>query len=377
LTVGVSPEVAMQARHAAMRMEAGSSSDDEPEVPDHGELANPQDFEEDTYSMVACSIVRDMHFMRKGHKGALRGVRLFTTIFCLVVTLFLQVYLITRIKKYVTAKAVHDVRDVYGTFETKMYAASGLVKTVNGNNRANGVTPLLKDHFASLSSDEQETVCTIPFSKPYFLATILFIWTLRCMDSLKSVFHLFIGLLWQTRKATDMGHAFDVPPLEKCRDVDELEVFQSLHDGLDDGTVILMQMSMMAKVLIAFLVLIPRMIIASVLLWLGCRWLTATTDFGDLILNAVALEFILQLKDMIYVTLVPLRCKNDLSKTKMMPVRRYLDIGWRALGAMFMLLCLAALWVYLYMFHFQSVLPGYHWDVSEICSKFIADRYSV
>ena len=45
------------------------------------------------------------------------------------------------------------------------------------------------------------------------------------------------------------------------------------------------------KAIITFLVLLPRFGIACYLLWLGCRWLTATNNFADLILNAVALEF--------------------------------------------------------------------------------------
>ena len=37
--------------------------------------------------------------------------------------------------------------------------------------------------------------------------------------------------------------------------------------------------------------MIPRWIIDVYLLWLGCRWLCATPNFGDLLLNSVrALE---------------------------------------------------------------------------------------
>jgi len=45
-------------------------------------------------------------------------------------------------------------------------------------------------------------------------------------------------------------------------------------------------------------VLVPRTIITCLLLWLGCRWLLATNNFADLVLNAVALEFILSTKTM-------------------------------------------------------------------------------
>lgn len=34
-----------------------------------------------------------------------------------------------------------------------------------------------------------------------------------------------------------------------------------------------------------------RIIVAMLLAYIGCRWLAATQSFGDLILNALALEF--------------------------------------------------------------------------------------
>lgn len=37
----------------------------------------------------------------------------------------------------------------------------------------------------------------------------------------------------------------------------------------------------------------------GVILLLGCRWLVATSDMGDLILNAVALEFLLVLNSLV------------------------------------------------------------------------------
>merc|ERR1712137_391436 len=130
------------------------------------------------------------------------------------------------------------------------------------------------------------------------------------------------------------------------------------------------------KVILAIIVLC-RLGICSILLWMGCRWLVATTNFGDLVLNSVALVFVLELKDFLYVILVPARNKRDLQNT-------YIDSAKesekpnpaRFLGT-FAWLIVAVIWVYLYICHFQRVLPGYKWDVKKVCVAWITERYSL
>merc|ERR1719163_1784339 len=71
-----------------------------------------------------------------------------------------------------------------------------------------------------------------------------------------------------------------------------------------------------AKLAIFVFGICPRVGIALYLLWIGCRWLLATNNFSDIILNAVALEFVLLFKDAIYLALVPTRNRIDLENTK-------------------------------------------------------------
>ena len=46
-----------------------------------------------------------------------------------------------------------------------------------------------------------------------------------------------------------------------------------------------------ARILVTIFVLLPKIAVAVMLTYIGCRWLAATQSFGDLILNALALEF--------------------------------------------------------------------------------------
>merc|ERR1711862_456298 len=82
-----------------------------------------------------------------------------------------------------------------------------------------------------------------------------------------------------------------------------------------------MGLTVKIKVFFCLFMFVPRWAITSYLLWLGCRWLTATNDFADLILNAVALEFIMALKEFIYLALAPVMNMRECENTRMMPAR--------------------------------------------------------
>merc|ERR1719352_770167 len=76
------------------------------------------------------------------------------------------------------------------------------------------------------------------------------------------------------------------------------------------------------KVALLGFVQCPRIIMNSFLLWLGARWLTATLGFGDLLLNALALEFILNLAGLLYQAMVPHNGKVMTQRTYIKHIHR-------------------------------------------------------
>ncbi len=113
----------------------------------------------------------------------------------------------------------------------------------------------------------------------------------------------------------------------------------------------------------------PRFPIAAVLLVVGCRWLSATTNFEELFLNSLGLAFILELKEIVYSSLTPLRTKRDLLLTKMKPMNDRLNLSMYQVLRGFPPLVATCCWVWLYMFHLQRVLPSYAWDVRRVCTN--------
>merc|ERR1711897_100615 len=66
------------------------------------------------------------------------------------------------------------------------------------------------------------------------------------------------------------------------------------------------------------MVVLPRAMITLRVLYLGSRWLLATTPFGELVLNAVALEFVLFISRVNFRAFVSKRSRIDHKNTKVL-----------------------------------------------------------
>merc|ERR1719401_2961347 len=99
----------------------------------------------------------------------------------------------------------------------------------------------------------------------------------------------------------------------------------------------------------------------AVLLWLGCRWLAATPNFSDILLNAVALEFILLLKELLYNSMVPARSRRETANTLILPVENRSPPSLWVLGKSSIWGMVSVAWVLIYIRYLQAVLPQYNW----------------
>mmetsp|Transcript_45226 Transcript_45226/g.96615 ORF Transcript_45226/g.96615 Transcript_45226/m.96615 type:complete len:374 (-) Transcript_45226:36-1157(-) len=323
------------------------------------------EFEEDMFGMVICSLVRDSRDMMagNGHVPA-KACRLLTTMMLLFFCIGIQTFLLLKVKQFVSAKAVHDIRAAYDKFEITMYMDT----TLNANGKHRGVAGTFNaSRFDELSADDQSAACRIPLSQPDFFFVILVIWTLTCCYELRQCIFLFRTLIFNTKTIPSMKDAL--------KDFED-EATEG-DDYLLDGLTVYM------KVVIVTLVILPRALITMVLTWLGCRWLLATNNFADLILNAVALEFILTMKEMLYHTLMTRKNKGDVGTTKLRPAIQKENAGVFVFVGAALWIVVAAAWVALYMGiphkmeGLQLVLPDYRWDVHEVCTAWVEWRYCV
>lgn len=56
---------------------------------------------------------------------------------------------------------------------------------------------------------------------------------------------------------------------------------------------------------IILLVGVPKILISLILLWLGCEWLSATIQFEDLVMNTVAMGFIVNIDEILFEAVLP------------------------------------------------------------------------
>mmetsp|Transcript_35122 Transcript_35122/g.54550 ORF Transcript_35122/g.54550 Transcript_35122/m.54550 type:complete len:570 (-) Transcript_35122:49-1758(-) len=330
----------------------------EGEVHDIREV-EPIELESDTFGMTVCSLVRDSYFLSIHGASLARVIRVITSLALVVLTIGLQVFLLAKIKEFVTAEAVSDIRDAYDKYEIAIYGEQHTTLTANGKHRGNIAMPPLdeaKKRLATLSNDDQEAVCHIPLSQPHFFGVILLVWTLICMAELKKAFTLHQHLIMLPNVST---------MAEALRPGDDVS---TNTDGVIEGMTILM------KIFLTILMFIPRVLVTCYLLWIGCRWLLATTDFGNLVSNAVALEFILLIKEALYAALTPFRSHLDLNATKIQPFPKQMRPAWFYFVGSAILFAVANLWVYMYMHHWQAVLPGYKWDVHAVCVDYMSNK---
>jgi len=313
--------------------------------------------EQDMHGVVLCAVVRDIHSLATTSINPARIARVSLTMVIFICTLYIQIFLLYNIKVFVSAEKVHDIRIDYDTFEKHMYGEKHTTLTMKGKHR--GIPGYFDpSRFESLPEDMKTKVCNIPFSQIHFFFVVLLLWTLICLQELKMCIYMFESLIVRTPNIASMR--------------DSLEFEEDDHDSK-----IVAGLTLGVKLFLCFMVFLPRIAVDVYLLWLGCRWLLATNNFSELVLNSVALEFVLQLKELVYVALVPDRNKRDCESTKIRSHgRRELASIW--VYANTFLLGIAALaWVYLYIHYFQQVLPGYKWDVHEVCQQWVEKRYEV
>jgi len=311
--------------------------------------------EEDAYYLAIGSLIHDIRiYLHPTNQAAkvLHLVRLSTSLVVIVALIFLQVTVMYQIQLLVTSISVHDIREDYDQYEFVMYGSNESHTYLNVNGKHRGYPKYFQPElFRTLSPEIRKGACNIPFSQLTFFTIVVIIWALTCMVQFRRCLEL-------------CGYVLVINTVESMK---EAVVDEESTEGVD---YLVVGMPMFMKVFLFPLLFLPWFTMTAYLLWLGTRWLASTNDFGATVGNAVALEFILNLKDLLYLVLVPEKSKRELKRIQFAPLVReevshvsaYIgNFGWGLL---------AFLWAYLYINQLQTVLPEYKWDVHDVCTGY-------
>eukprot|EP00929_Paragymnodinium_shiwhaense_P052652 TRINITY_DN26378_c0_g1_i1.p1 TRINITY_DN26378_c0_g1~~TRINITY_DN26378_c0_g1_i1.p1 ORF type:complete len:373 (+),score=52.33 TRINITY_DN26378_c0_g1_i1:101-1219(+) len=337
------------------KMEGSSDSDgDGSGSGDHDHIVTEHSaLQEDIFSLAIMSAVRDTVGADKGSSyTAAHVARVATSLTLCFGNIALQTFLIIATKRYVCLPAVLSIRENYNAFEEVMY--DNHTKTYDDIFVVGLGEERLK-RFNTMPEIMQKKICNIPLSQPLFLQVVLLIWTMTCVGEI--------------RRCIEQLHFFvvAVPTLPSMQD-------SIMANPSDDHQKLVKGLTRQLKLLIGAFILLPRIILTCLLLWVGCRWLTATTSFGDILIDAIALEFVLLTKDLMYYTVVPQRSQLDVKNT----VIKYTTVHEKSLQSFLgslLWLMLAIGWVYLYCFKLQRVIPYFGWDVSIVCSEWLDNNF--
>jgi hypothetical protein len=311
---------------------------------------------EDLYGASITSLLRDLHSAWQRPKDAMYCIRLFrlsATMLLLTLTVGFAVFILGETKLMITPDIVENMREVYSRYEHWMYN-NHTRRTVHGYQR--GIPGYFNpERFSNLTSDTKANICDIPLAHPFFTAAVLVIWSCTVVVDLRAAFYFSVLLLWKVETVSSVHEVFID---------DEGQPIGNLTRYV--GRMYLQGLTVPFKACLMVSIFLPRMVLDIFLLWLGCRWLLATQGLENLLLNAVALEFVLGLKDLLYKAVVPARLMAA-TRNMIIKQREHEPPTCISYVGSFAWLFVVAAWVYIYMTSIQGVLPDFHWDVSSVC----------
>merc|ERR1712129_35475 len=247
--------------------------------------------------------------------------------------LLLQFGILQFIRFNVVAPAVHKVQ-----VEFKNYRAE--VFDENGN--------FLPEKWEAYSG--KAFLCQMSVTTGWSQYVVLFVWT--------------TAMLAEFRMSYYMARAISRTP--RVRSAELMLVITDVKTSV-------VALTMSARLMLYLFVCTPKFLISSYLLFLGCQWLSAAHTCEDLVLNSVALEFVLTIDKMLYQAFLPLayrRAVSDINffvcsgRSKTLHGDHDMKV-WRSYMWSVAYLFGAVAWLVVYGTHFQNVIPH---NISELRS---------
>jgi hypothetical protein len=314
------------------------------------------------------------------------------------VNLTLQFGLLYWISIYVMFPSMRETQEVYYNYHRDVYSP-------NGN--------FLPAKF--LTFDGAHNLCQFPFFDRFFTAAVLFLWTSQCFIEIRSSERIFSALI--ALPSLPWGISYKLMIHEGLHDSDSNVTLAKIENSLtsleatvasndvqqltevtrrmleliqdkytDENTSrYLVCLTQTTRLSIFVLVLFPRMIIILSVMTMGCIWLTATDRFDSLILNALALEFVVNVDNLLYTMFFPVSIHSKVENMKVAipggssasrmtqvssePNRREpSDVSGICRSFFYLVLVISFVLAFQ---SFQPVLPGFKEDLDEPCEPFV------
>lgn len=300
----------------------------------------------DIWGVAIMTLTRDVAELLNGNDFCAHLTRFTYAMICVALNLTLQLSILVWVNKYVVGGSVWTIQGNYAKFHQDVFDHQGQFKEQ-----------------AWVDWDgPRDDLCGAVLTKTVFLGAILFLWIGRMLGEFKSIVRLSQDLYAIPRAPSGAAHSHSI--LER----NGHHAIIALTGGM--------------RTTLFCLVIFPKFVINIVLALIGLQWLTATENFADLILSALALEFVIGIDEQILEYFLPKRCTDNLQATKFALVA-VIDNDQDAVkqrmvkdynrNIFYFLLAVAMTIVY--VLYVQQVLPHYDGDIAQHCGLWYENRF--
>lgn len=307
---------------------------------------------EDVWGSMMFCIVKDFPDLLHCRIAQENALRTSIVTMCYFLNMLLQGALLFWILKMVTMPAVREAQNLYREFRVKTFKVDGTYNPAA---------------FEALPEADKAEMCQIALSSAFFVSAILFLWVAQCLSELRRIWRFTV-------------HLARLPALPTgFRQVEMVAEVTKGTGHFKEEKLLFLCINRTTKVIVYCLVFIPQTLIAIILCTSGCIWLSSSLSFSDLILNSLALAFVVEVDELIFSSFLPPRLRNNLQIMNIaVPEDQSIDEAERekreifaAYRRSFVFIGLIVLTVFLAV-RYQPVLPGYRWDVGQACETYNA-----
>lgn len=305
----------------------------------------------DTWGAFLYVLVKDVGDLTGAGDGEISQgqiMQLAFTMLAMVFNLSLQFGTLWCLNDYVVTPAVQEVQTQYAYFHSTCFDSAGVFN---------------KTTWDKVPAKRKDELCDAALlTAPGFLFGILILWLLAMLAEFRENFQF-------------QKHIQEVPTLPPTISEADMVIEREYSGGCD---YFLVALSPICRFLIYVLVIIPKYIVILVLTLVGFRYLSASVAFSDIILNSLALAFVVSVDDMIFNGLFPEIMKERVCSLKWAIPQgiaskegEVRDIENERLKSAYtrstVIIISACLFLFCYGKFFQRVIPDYRGDLIPLC----------
>lgn len=298
----------------------------------------------DVYGAAAYSIIHDSIELKTASSSddIAWPQHLFRVLFScvgLLINTGLQVSVLYFSWQYAVLPSVREAQVTYRDYHAKCFEKDGSLNTTK---------------WKAWPEERKVQLCNLVFANSTFLYVIIVLWWMTMLHDIREC-----ERLWRT--IYNLAHSETIQGIVKQCDLNVST------DGRSSGKTRIVSLPLPVRTSIYILVLIPKTTISLILMITGTMWLASTKAVPDLILNAVALQFVVEIDRTLFDALFPHSIRRSIEKARIAHLAPEVAVAYGYLRSFFyLLLCFGGVVLYLsplgQSLPYVSVLPNYQHD---------------